>query len=226
MKCPNCGNELVESPRYQYSAEDARRMELNLKWSGTTCDNCPAVVEIEEPQGAIAVSIISMAVWLPSVLLLAMLKLTALAVVITMSLPILIFVSIGIGIHERKAHVIKMRPKCRSCGTLLESPDTRFCAKCGATVLNGAQVKGTTEADSLFLERVGKCMVCNLDLGTKDPIAWCAHCGGIAHRVHLLEWVHVPGNCPLCKHHLDEREINKQSPAGPPSLREKKHPAR
>lgn len=226
MKCPNCGNELVESPRVPYSEEDTQRLALNLRWGGTTCDNCSAVVEIEMPEWPIAVSIIMTAFFLASFFLLVRLKLSALAIIVIVSYPILALASFGIAFQKRKAHVIKMRPKCGSCGALLDSPDTRFCAKCGATVPNWAQSIGATQSDSPFLEHVGKCMVCNLGLGTKDPLAWCAHCGGIAHRMHLLEWVHVHGNCPLCKHHMDEREINKQSPAGPPSLREKKHVAR
>lgn len=47
-------------------------------------------------------------------------------------------------------------------------------------------------------EKPGECMVCHSPVLKKDDVITCPHCGGVAHRVHMLEWLHVKGTCPAC----------------------------
>jgi hypothetical protein len=56
------------------------------------------------------------------------------------------------------------------------------------------------------------CMVCNLSLRHSDDIVWCPHCLSPAHRIHLLEWLHVKGRCPMCDRELNERELKHSPP--------------
>jgi hypothetical protein len=54
---------------------------------------------------------------------------------------------------------------------------------------------------------IGKCMVCNLDVYDGEDVRWCRFCGSLAHKVHLLEWVHVKGGCPICKNRLEIEDL-------------------
>jgi len=56
-----------------------------------------------------------------------------------------------------------------------------------------------------------KCIVCNLNFKLGDPILRCPHCGNIAHKVHLLEWLHVKDRCPVCSQRIDDKELVKQA---------------
>jgi hypothetical protein len=54
------------------------------------------------------------------------------------------------------------------------------------------------------------CMVCGLGFHQGDLLAWCPFCGAAAHRLHLLEFLHVKENCPVCGHHLVESDLGDQ----------------
>jgi hypothetical protein len=75
---------------------------------------------------------------------------------------------------------------CPSCGEPYPS-DTPFCPSCG------------TERE--------KCIVCLLPMAPGSEITKCPHCGGIAHKDHLLEWIKVKGFCPKCKNKLTEYDL-------------------
>lgn len=51
------------------------------------------------------------------------------------------------------------------------------------------------------------CMVCNSPLSSTDAILQCPHCGGRAHRIHLLEYLKVKGKCPHCQKDLDPEDL-------------------
>jgi Zn finger protein HypA/HybF involved in hydrogenase expression len=51
------------------------------------------------------------------------------------------------------------------------------------------------------------CMVCNSPLSSTDAILQCPHCGGRAHRIHLLEYLKVKGKCPHCQTDLDPEDL-------------------
>ncbi|WXG44527.1 MAG: HEAT repeat domain-containing protein [Promethearchaeati archaeon SRVP18_Atabeyarchaeia-1] len=44
-----------------------------------------------------------------------------------------------------------------------------------------------------------KCCVCNLPFRKGDRVVRCPACGNVAHRGHMLEWLHVRGSCPVCQ---------------------------
>jgi uncharacterized delta-60 repeat protein len=54
---------------------------------------------------------------------------------------------------------------------------------------------------------IGRCMVCNLDILESDLIVRCPYCGSMAHRTHMLEWLHVKDYCPACHNHLEEENL-------------------
>jgi hypothetical protein len=51
---------------------------------------------------------------------------------------------------------------------------------------------------------LGTCMVCNQAVYSVDKTLTCPYCAGIAHKAHILEWLHVKDYCPMCHRHLDE----------------------
>jgi predicted nucleic acid-binding Zn-ribbon protein len=53
-------------------------------------------------------------------------------------------------------------------------------------------------------------MVCKASLEKNDEMLFCPFCGSLAHKDHLLEWLHVKGYCPSCGRHLEDDEVNKQ----------------
>jgi predicted RNA-binding Zn-ribbon protein involved in translation (DUF1610 family) len=99
--------------------------------------------------------------------------------------------------------------KCAKCGALLEAGVSN-CWNCGASA---EVVWGTsTETDRQAGQRMrpGICVVCKSALKRSDEMLFCPYCGSLAHRDHLLEWLHVKNYCPACGRHLDEGEVQKQ----------------
>jgi len=90
-----------------------------------------------------------------------------------------------VGISEIVAPPKTEEVTCPSCGMPYAS-DTPFCPNCGE-------------------ERL-RCIVCLLPIVSGDIIK-CPHCGGIAHKEHLQEWVKVKGFCPNCKQALSEYDL-------------------
>jgi uncharacterized delta-60 repeat protein len=95
---------------------------------------------------------------------------------------------------------------CPYCGAKVRIIGASFCWNCGASM-------GTDVEESLIRQegravRAGKCMVCRLDVRKSDEIAWCPRCGNIAHKIHLLEWLHVKDRCPVCGEHLMETDLS------------------
>jgi rubrerythrin len=50
-------------------------------------------------------------------------------------------------------------------------------------------------------------MVCKLEIFENDQVVRCPYCGYVAHKAHMLEWLHVKDYCPICHHHLDEENL-------------------
>jgi hypothetical protein len=55
---------------------------------------------------------------------------------------------------------------------------------------------------------LGTCMVCNQGVYSVDETLACPYCGSIAHKTHILEWLHVKNYCPACHMHLDESMLS------------------
>jgi uncharacterized protein (DUF983 family) len=98
---------------------------------------------------------------------------------------------------------------CIYCGSVVSSLESRFCSNCGASL-----PVQTVERQQLDRGRrvvgdgvVGKCMVCSLGVRLTDAIAYCPHCGNVAHTVHLLQWLYLHKECPACSQHLTEQEL-------------------
>jgi ribosomal protein S14 len=66
--------------------------------------------------------------------------------------------------------------------------------------------KRETEEDNYRRQKeAGKCMVCGAPLGRTEDVVWCRHCGRLAHRAHLMDWITTKKCCPACGARLDER---------------------
>jgi len=52
-----------------------------------------------------------------------------------------------------------------------------------------------------------RCMVCGLEIKSGEDIVFCRYCNSPAHREHLLEWLHIKGICPYCRHFLRESDL-------------------
>jgi len=52
-----------------------------------------------------------------------------------------------------------------------------------------------------------RCMVCGLEIRRGEDIVFCRYCNSPAHREHLLEWLHIKGICPYCRHPLREHDL-------------------
>lgn len=52
------------------------------------------------------------------------------------------------------------------------------------------------------------CIVCHHHIGIEVPTLMCPHCGGEAHRSHLLEWLKVKGTCPNCGRKLSRSDFD------------------
>ncbi len=48
------------------------------------------------------------------------------------------------------------------------------------------------------------CMVCKLTFKNKDEILQCPVCESVYHKEHLLAWIRIHKNCPVCTQKLYE----------------------
>jgi hypothetical protein len=111
-------------------------------------------------------------------------------------------------IHAYSPHYSPVRRYCIYCGAVVNESDWRFCANCGASLI-GANRISHLENDNVAHDESygGNCMVCGLVIHDSDQVAYCIHCGNAAHRLHLLQWIHVKGRCPMCEQNLNEEDI-------------------
>jgi predicted amidophosphoribosyltransferase len=111
---------------------------------------------------------------------------------------------------------------CPKCGSALPATNDVFCARCGSKLTQ------TVEPEALPIEaapeskrtrrtphkRAGEkvCTVCGLTIEPNDTLAWCPHCGNVAHKDHLVNWVRAKKRCPICSSTLDERSLLNKAP--------------
>jgi outer membrane protein assembly factor BamB/predicted RNA-binding Zn-ribbon protein involved in translation (DUF1610 family) len=101
-----------------------------------------------------------------------------------------------------------LSPKiCPHCGATYMRADASYCWNCGAGLAEESDTSATQGRKRMPLATVGRCMVCGLDVKEDESVVRCPFCGNIAHRTHMLEWLHTRAYCPECYHHLDERDL-------------------
>ena len=105
---------------------------------------------------------------------------------------------------------------CQNCGITIRTPNPKYCPSCGSRL--DTQKRETAPPpvvqpkikmkshQAATPARVEDCMVCGRELGQNEDVVWCPHCGKLAHRNHLVEWIQSKGTCPSCGQKLDERQ--------------------
>ncbi|WXG44302.1 MAG: hypothetical protein WED04_09760 [Promethearchaeati archaeon SRVP18_Atabeyarchaeia-1] len=105
--------------------------------------------------------------------------------------------------------------RCPSCGATLKTPSPEFCPYCGAKIPSEPRVVAAPakslqvkikRSTSLKAEVTEACTVCGGELGQRDDVVWCPHCGKLAHRQHLIDWIRSNKTCPACGRALNEQD--------------------
>jgi hypothetical protein len=110
--------------------------------------------------------------------------------------------------EEEPITPVRPRPTCPSCGAAIRDNVAQYCRYCGANL-------GTTlQTANLRARRArkivpGSCIVCGLRFQDGNDTVKCPYCGGLAHRIHMLEWLHVKDYCPSCQKHLEETSLKR-----------------
>ncbi|MFX1476163.1 MAG: hypothetical protein ACFFCO_11890 [Promethearchaeota archaeon] len=81
------------------------------------------------------------------------------------------------------------------------SPHRFRCIECGTTILGGKAACPHCGAPQQ------RCILCKHFIGQEELYSKCPHCGQLAHRSHLLEWIKMKGTCPYCKSRLRQSDI-------------------
>jgi Zn finger protein HypA/HybF involved in hydrogenase expression len=131
------------------------------------------------------------------------------ALIIVSSVLALIFVSLARAMSaaekNMKLEVVRSRQSCKSCGYVTPIENSSFCPKCGASFHASSQSHLSSCDQDKAPERL--CMICGKVLSSFDTVIECPDCGSAFHSVHLVEYLHVHGGCPVCGRHIDEIEI-------------------
>lgn len=103
------------------------------------------------------------------------------------------------------------------CGRRIYRSNSMLCNDCRARlgiedfgIMSTAQINDNNDETArpiMGREERQTCTVCNLPLNDDAQFVWCPYCGKPAHKVHLLEWLHVKNFCPACRQHLRGDEI-------------------
>jgi hypothetical protein len=76
------------------------------------------------------------------------------------------------------------------------------------------RVSSAVQKISLAMKRKGmKCVVCNLPTKEGEELVRCPCCGNLAHKNHMLEWLHIRGCCPVCGEKISESELEESKQA-------------
>jgi rubredoxin len=107
--------------------------------------------------------------------------------------------------EEKSISSVTTLSTCPNCGTQVKFPDAIYCQSCGASLVAIRQdvsliTKGAQATP-------GSCIICGLPFRDGSDTVRCPYCGGRAHRMHMLEQLHVNGACPVCRRRLKERDL-------------------
>jgi predicted RNA-binding Zn-ribbon protein involved in translation (DUF1610 family) len=95
---------------------------------------------------------------------------------------------------------------CPSCGAAITYRAAEYCRTCGARLPAASQTARPRSRRGIS----GYCTICGLRIQDGSDTLKCPRCGGVAHRIHMLEWLHVKDYCPICQKHLEERDFDGQ----------------
>jgi predicted RNA-binding Zn-ribbon protein involved in translation (DUF1610 family) len=222
LRCPNCQKEnRINFTRLRGKEFNCPSCGATLKFSGRTL-RLITLALLYLPLGAfLTLYLTALVTGLPIEQVMSMRgKEIPQIYVVTMSVYLIpVIVLSALGMYRRKLVVVQLKPVCGNCGSTIAIGGAKFCPRCGTSVSassghRAASIRqGITRTKTqkvLSNDVVSTCMVCGQELKVRDSLAWCPHCGGSAHRDHLLEYLHVHGQCPACSQHLDEKELSEQ----------------
>lgn len=98
---------------------------------------------------------------------------------------------------------VSPRLTCPECGAPVKYAGAEYCFSCGASLRGSSQRTSVQALRGKGLAQSGTCIVCGLRIAEGDEILHCPYCGNVAHRDHMLEWIHVKDSCPICGTHLN-----------------------
>lgn len=98
---------------------------------------------------------------------------------------------------------------CPECGAPVKLEGAVYCFNCGASLGGNSQQISAQVAEKERQVLDETCMVCRLRIRVGEKTLRCPYCGKVAHRDHLLEWIHVKDFCPICRRRLDEEHLQR-----------------
>lgn len=64
--------------------------------------------------------------------------------------------------------------------------------------------------DIKLKKKLDVCSICKWLIHSKDDLIECPRCNSPFHQNHLLEWIKMKGDCPVCRERLSSSMINRQ----------------
>jgi predicted RNA-binding Zn-ribbon protein involved in translation (DUF1610 family) len=217
MQCPNCGVRIKfwTDARFQNGKE-------------VPCPSCPAVLKAPELLGFVIIIgffVVLVIVGVTAVLAISSMStfpqayapnLGIVAFFIILSALVIALYVVSL-IRVKKIEVVRLRPECQHCKTVMIVEDAEFCPNCGASMETPVwesitiveEQPQTMKSTRRVRERkpTGICLVCGLELSSHDNLATCPHCRNVFHKTHLAEWVSKKKRCPACGERLYRSEL-------------------
>ncbi len=75
------------------------------------------------------------------------------------------------------------------------------CLSCGFTI------QSTSDPCPNCRKMHSFCTVCNGFIKVRDEVLICPSCDNMAHKEHLLQWLKIKEECPICKSSINERTL-------------------
>jgi hypothetical protein len=126
--------------------------------------------------------------------------------------PVLLFLVSGLVVARRRRESVGGRSRQRR--EVVEAPSEErarvnalYSKNLGADVYASSKTITHQNETQTPVAVLGTCMICNMELKQGDLLVRCPYCGHEAHKVHMLEWLHVKDCCPVCHMHLDEKDL-------------------
>jgi hypothetical protein len=96
---------------------------------------------------------------------------------------------------------------CVECGAPVRCPGAAYCFNCGVSLRENSDRTSVQAMQGKGRIERGICVVCGIRVAESDETLRCPYCGSVAHKDHMLEWIHVKDSCPICGRHLNGADL-------------------